>query len=52
MPLTHNSINWAIGRGQLIEDEVYRNNWYYYLDNIKHPSSLEEARHILHPGQD
>ena len=52
MPLTHNSINWAIGRGQLIEDEVYRNNWYYYLDNIKHPSSLEEAGHILHPGQD
>ena len=50
MPLTHNSINWAIGRGQLIEDEVYRNNWYYYLDNIKHPSSLEEAGHILHPG--
>lgn len=48
-PLTHNSINWAIGKGLLEEDEGYQNNWYYYRDFIKHPCTLEEATRLLRP---
>lgn len=49
-PMTHNSMNWAIGKGELIEDEDYRNCWYYYLDGIKFDSSLAEATELLREG--
>ena len=46
-PLTHNSINWAIGRGPLREDDTYENAWYVYLDGIKFDASLAEATELL-----
>ena len=46
-PLTHNSINWAIGRGMLIEDEYYQNAWYYYRDGEKIPATPEEATRMM-----
>ena len=46
-PLTHNSINWAIGRGPLLEDDTYENSWYYYQDGIKFDTTLAAATELL-----
>ena len=48
-PLSHNSMNWAIGRGMLKEDEHYQNNWYYYRDGVKNACSLVDADRLLNP---
>ncbi len=47
-PLQHNSIAWAGGLGELIEDECYGNYWFYYHDGEKIPSKLETATLLLH----
>ena len=46
-PLTHNSFNWAVGRGQLCEDSTYENRWYCYEDGIKYYSTLAEATELM-----
>lgn len=46
-PMTHNSMNWAIGLGELLEDDDYQNTWYYYQDGEKIPASLEEATALV-----
>ena len=46
-PITHNSMNWLIGRGMLIEDKLYSNKWYVYQEGEKKPSTLKEATAIL-----
>ena len=51
-PLTHNSLNWAIGRGSLLEDEGYRNAWYEYRDGVKLESTLKEATELLQKNAD
>ena len=48
-PLSHNSMNWAIGRGMLKEDEHYQNSWYYYQDGVKYACSLADADRLLNP---
>lgn len=48
-PLSHNSMEWAIGRGMLKEDEHYQNNWYYYQDGVKYACSLADADRLLNP---
>lgn len=50
-PLTHNSINWAIGRGMLEEDEYFGNDWFYYRNGEKIPSTLEEVTDLLQPDR-
>ena len=51
-PLTHNSLNWIAGLGELVEDERYQNDWFYYKDGEKIPTTLEEATEILHREQE
>lgn len=46
-PLAHNSISWGAGLGPLLEDEHYKNQWYYYKDGEKIASSLEEVNKIM-----
>lgn len=40
-PITHNSLNWAIGNGMLVEDDHYQNDWFYYEGDKKIPSTPE-----------
>ena len=51
-PLTHNSINWAIGRGTLLEDDTYENSWYYYQDGIRYDTTLAAATELLQSSLD
>ncbi|MBR1566739.1 MAG: hypothetical protein IJ649_08245 [Oscillospiraceae bacterium] len=51
-PLTHNSINWAIGRGTLLEDDTYENTWYYYQDGVKYGTTLAAATELLQSSLD
>ncbi len=46
-PIQHNSIAWASGQGELIEDEHYKNYWYYYSDGEKITSKAEIATSLL-----
>ena len=46
-PMTHNSLNWSIGKGKLAEDEHYRNDWYYYKDGVKYETTLDDATALL-----
>jgi len=46
-PLMHNSINWAIGKGPLLEDEHYQNNWFYYSDAEKIPANVVIATTLI-----
>lgn len=46
-PMTHNSLNWSIGRGALAEDYLYRNRWFAYQDGRKISSTLEEVTRFL-----
>ena len=48
-PITHNSIAWGAGCGMLAEDYYYHNEWFYYRDGEKIPSTLEEVSALLHP---
>lgn len=48
--MTHNSINWAIGRGPLLEDDTYENVWYCYEDGVKEETTLAEATALLQNG--
>jgi len=50
-PLTHNSINWAIGRGEMSEDMYYQNDWYYYRRGMKIAATFEEVTEILRTGE-
>ena len=51
-PLTYNSINWAIGRGPLLEDDTYENTWYYYQDGIRYDTTLAAATELLQSSLD
>lgn len=46
-PISHNSISWGAGIGELLEDEHYSNDWYYYLDGAKTLCDLEKADELL-----
>ena len=51
-PIAHNSIAWGAGTGDIIEDEHYANDWYYYLDGAKTLCDAEKATELLDAARD